>query len=213
MDADSGLAQHSPAVIAILRGVLPGQVVEIGQALVNAGIRIVEVTLNSPQPLESIERLAASIGDRALIGAGTVLDVASVNDVAVAGAKFVVSPSTDPAVIAQAIKHGLEPLPGAMTPTEALTAVAAGARHLKLFPANSLRSSHIRALHDVLSPACRIWAVGGVTADNLGLWIENGAFGVGVGGSLYRPGRSTKDVRQRAEEFIKSWRSTPPGTE
>jgi 2-dehydro-3-deoxyphosphogalactonate aldolase len=202
MDSGSRLAQHSPAIVAILRGIEPGEAVEIGKALVDAGIRIVEVPLNSPDALTSIERLAASFDDDVLVGAGTVLTVDSVDAVATAGAQFVVSPNTDAAVIARTLERGLDPMPGVMTPTEAMAAVAAGARHLKLFPAGSIGDGHIRALRDVLPSDCCVWAVGGVSATNVAQWIERGAFGVGVGSALYRPGHDTGEVRQRAARLL-----------
>jgi 2-dehydro-3-deoxyphosphogalactonate aldolase len=197
--------QCSPAIVAILRGIGPGEVVDVGKALVDAGIRIVEVPLNSPDALRSIERLAAVVEGDVLVGAGTVLTVASVDDVATAGAQFVVSPNTDGAVIARTLERGLESMPGAMTPTEAMVAVDAGARHLKVFPASSVGVGHIRALRDVLPTDCCVWAVGGVSAANLAQWAERGAFGVGVGSSLYRPGRSAGEVRKRAAELVGLW--------
>jgi 2-dehydro-3-deoxyphosphogalactonate aldolase len=206
MDKASRLIHCLPSIVAILRGVEPGEAVDIGQALVEAGIRIVEVPLNSPDALTSIERLATSVGSDTLVGAGTVLTARSVDDVAAAGGKFVVSPNTDAGVITRALEKGLESMPGAMTPTEALSAISAGARHLKIFPAGSVGASHIRALRDVIPADCRIWAVGGVSVANLADWFEFGAFGVGIGGSLYRPGRSADDVRRRAEELVAAWR-------
>lgn len=206
MNKESELTHCSPAIVAILRGVEPGEVVAIGRALVDAGIRIVEVPLNSPEALKSIARLVTSVGSDTLVGAGTVLTARSVDDVAAAGGKFVVSPNTDASVITRTLEKGLEPMPGAMTPTEALAAISAGARHLKIFPADSVGASHIRALRDVIPPDCRIWAVGGVSVANLPDWIEFGAFGVGIGGSLYRPGRSVDDVRRRADELVVAWR-------
>jgi 2-dehydro-3-deoxyphosphogalactonate aldolase len=205
MSPGSRLTQCSPAIVAILRGIEPSEVVEVGKALVHAGIRIIEVPLNSPDALRSIERLAASVEGEIMVGAGTVLTAASVDDVATAGAQFVVSPNTDGAVIARTLERGLESMPGAMTPTEAMTAVHAGARHLKVFPASSVGLGHIRALRDVLPPDCCVWAVGGVSATNLAQWAERGAFGVGVGSSLYRPGRSASDVRKRAAELVGLW--------
>jgi 2-dehydro-3-deoxyphosphogalactonate aldolase len=202
MDPTSRLTHYSPAIVAILRGIEPREVVEVGKALVDAGIRIVEVPLNSPQALTSIERLAISLEGDALVGAGTVLTAASVDDVATAGAKFVVSPTTDATVIARTLKRGLDPMPGIMTPTEAMTAIAAGARHLKLFPASSLGEGHIHALRDVLPRDSYIWAVGGINAENLAQWTRRGAFGVGVGSSLYRPGRSAGEVRKCAAELV-----------
>ena len=204
--SESALEQHSPAIAAILRGIRPGEVVGIGEALVQAGLRIIEVPLNSPEALASIEKLASSVGDRALIGAGTVLDKRSVDAVAAAGAKFAVAPNTSPEVISRALDLGIEPMPGFMTPTEAFSALSAGARHLKLFPASSLGFGHISALRDVLPVDCRIWAVGGVSASNVSQWVASGAYGVAVGGSLFRPGHSAADARERAEELLHAWR-------
>ena len=205
MKHESALGQQSPAIVAILRGIRPDEVVEIGRTLVDAGITIVEVPLNSPDALSSIKRLARSIGSNALVGAGTVLTPGAVNEVAASGAKFVVSPNFDPAVIARAQKLELEPMPGVMSPTEAMGAVAAGARHLKLFPAASVGSGHIRALLDILPGECHLWAVGGVNAGNVPQWSERGAFGVGVGGALYRPGMNISAVRQKAGELVGAW--------
>lgn len=202
MTALSRLAQHPPPLVAILRGIEPDEVIDTGRALFDAGVRIVEVPLNSPRALQSIELLAAALGKDMLVGAGTVLTVASVDDAAGAGAQFIVSPNTDSAVIAQTLMHRLDAMPGALTPTEALAAVAAGARQLKLFPAGSVSSGHIHALRDVLPCNCPIWAVGGVSAANLAQWIERGAFGVGVGGSLYRPGRRPREVYKLAAEMV-----------
>lgn len=204
MSHTSTLTHYSPAIVAILRGIEPREVVEVGKALLDAGIRNIEVPLNSPQALTSIERLAASLEGDALIGAGTVLAAASVDDAATAGAKFVVSPNTDVTVIARALHRGLDSMPGIMTPTEAMAAIAAGAKHLKLFPANSVGDGHIRALRDVLPPDCYIWAVGGISAANLEQWMGRGAFGVGVGSSLYRPGRKAGEVGECAAGLVES---------
>jgi 2-dehydro-3-deoxyphosphogalactonate aldolase len=206
LHSESALEKHSPAIAAILRGIRPGEVAEIGEALLQAGLSIIEVPLNSPEALASIEKLAASVGDRALIGAGTVLDTRSVDAVAAAGARFAVAPNASPEVISRALDLGIEPMPGFMTPTEAFAALAAGARQLKLFPASSLGFGHIRAVRDVLPVDCRIWAVGGVSAANVSQWVASGAYGVAVGGSLYRPGRSARDVRERVEELVHAWR-------
>lgn len=207
MTLNSQLEHGSPAIIAILRGVRPDEVVDIGRALVDAGIRIIEVPLNSPQPLASIERLAASVGDHALIGAGTVVSANAVDAVAAAGGRLIVSPNTDPAVISRALQRGLDPLPGAMTPTEAFAAIAAGARHLKLFPGGSSGPTHLRALREVLPVECSVWAVGGANASNLSQWIAAGATGVGIGSSLYRSGISVDVVRAHAAELIAAWRA------
>ena len=207
MKHGSALEQHSPAIVAILRGIRPDEAVEVGKGLVDAGIRIVEVPLNSPEALKSIDRLAHGIGRNAMVGAGTVLTCGAVEDAAAAGAKFVVAPNCVPAVIARTLELNLEPMPGVMSPTEAIEAVTAGARHLKLFPAASLGHGHMRALLDVLPGYCRLWAVGGVSARNAAQWAARGAFGVGVGSSLYRPGTGVSDIRRQAAELVGIWQS------
>lgn len=205
MSLQTQLRDGAPAIVAILRGVQPDEVIEIAQALIDAGIRIIEVPLNSPQPLDSIERLATTFGTQALIGAGTVLTASDVDAVAAAGGKLIVSPNTDPSVIQRAISRGMDALPGVMTPTEAFTAIAAGASNLKLFPASSAGPAHLRALREVLPSTCNMWAVGGVGADNLSEWIAAGACGIGVGGSLYRPGASAPAVREKADALVSAW--------
>lgn len=213
MTLSSQLEHGSPGIIAILRGVRPDEVVAIGRALVDAGVRIIEVPLNSPQPLASIERLAGSVGEDVLIGAGTVLSAGAVDAVADAGGQLIVSPNTDAAVIARALQRGLEPLPGAMTPTEAFAAFSAGARHIKLFPGSSSGPAHLRALREVLPVECSVWAVGGASATNLSQWITAGAVGIGIGSSLYQPGVGVDAVHARAIELVTAWRAARnPGT-
>ena len=200
------LLQHNaPRLIAILRGVETSQVVSIGTALIGAGIRIIEVPLNSPNPLASIERLASAFGERALIGAGTVLSVASVEDVVAVGAKLIVAPNTHAAVIERACALELDVIPGFGTATEAFIAIAAGARDLKLFPAGALGPGYLKSLREVLPPGIRLWAVGGVGAANLQSWRQNGVAGIGVGGALYRPGDTAEMVAARAQELVSAW--------
>lgn len=206
MTLGTRLRQDAPAIVAILRGVRPEEVVDIGHALLDAGIRIIEVPLNSPQPLASIERLVLALGERALIGAGTVVSVDDVDSVAAAGGRLIVAPNTNVQVIVHALERGLDMLPGAMTPSEAFAAVAAGARHLKLFPAGSGGPTHLRAMREVLPADRKLWAVGGVDRSNIGQWIAAGAGGVGVGGSLYRPGASPELAHGRAAELVAAWR-------
>ena len=205
MTLNARLESGSPAIVAILRGVRPDEVLEVGRTLFDAGIRIIEVPLNSPEPLISIQRLAAALGDQALIGAGTVLSARSVDDVASAGGRLIVAPNADPVVIGRAVTHGLEVLPGVMTPTEAFAAIAAGAVHIKLFPGSSTGPAFVRALRDVLPAQCRVWAVGGASATNLHEWLAAGATGIGVGGALYRPGVDLDSLRLRANELIAAW--------
>jgi 2-dehydro-3-deoxyphosphogalactonate aldolase len=207
MTLNSLLQQGAPPIVAILRGVQPDEVLEIGRALIEAGIRIIEVPLNSPQPLLSIERLAARHGNDALIGAGTVTSVDAVNAVATAGGKLMVSPNFDRAVVERALELGMDALPGVMTPTEAFAAIAAGAQHIKLFPGSSAGIAHLRALREVLPTHSRVWAVGGANAANFGEWLTAGAIGIGIGGALYKPGIGTADVRARAIELVDAWRA------
>jgi 2-dehydro-3-deoxyphosphogalactonate aldolase len=202
---DQLLDAGAPPVVSILRGVTSAEVVEIGAALVAAGIRIIEVPLNSPDPFASIEALQAEFGNQALIGAGTVLDAASVERLAQTGAKLMVAPNTNAAVIARAIELRLEPLPGFLTPSEAFAAIAAGASRLKLFPASSFGPAYLRALREVLPADIGVWAVGGVDAANLAEWIGAGAEGVALGGSLYRPGTSAADVAAKAMRVVAAW--------
>lgn len=208
MSLQTQLRDGAPAIVAILRGVQPDEVIEIAQALIDAGIRIIEVPLNSPRPLVSIERLAATFGAQALIGAGTVLSAADADSVGAAGGKLIVSPNTNPAVIERSVSHGLDVLPGIMTPSEAFTAIAAGASHLKLFPGGSTGPAHLRALREVLPTHCSVWAVGGVGAANLSEWLSAGAVGIGVGGSLYRQGARASAVRETADKLVSAWRAS-----
>lgn len=159
-----------PPIVAILRGVKPDEVVDIAAALVEAGVGAIEVPLNSPDPVESIRRLCDAFGDRALCGAGTVLTPDAVDAVAEAGGRLIVTPNTDPAVIAHAVARGLTVMPGFATPTEAFAAVKAGARALKLFPAGTFGPGHIKAVKDVLPREVAVYAVGGVGASNLDAW-------------------------------------------
>lgn len=193
--ADAGL-------IAILRGLRPAEAVAMGEALVAAGIRAIEVPLNSPDPLESISRLAAALGDEALIGAGTVLTAADVGAVAATGARFLVAPNFNAAVVAEAHRHGLEVAPGCFTPTEALAALAAGADALKLFPAELASPAGLRALRAVLPAATAVFPVGGIDASAFPAWLAAGARGFGLGSSLYRPGDPPEVVGARAAALV-----------
>jgi 2-dehydro-3-deoxyphosphogalactonate aldolase len=206
MNLSAHLSQGAPPIIAVLRGIKPAEAVGVGNVLIDAGISIIEVTLNSPDPLTSIELLQREFGARAVIGAGTVLAPRQVEEVARVGGQLIVSPNVDVEVIARTAALGLESLPGFQTATEALAAVAAGAVHLKLFPAASVGPGHIKALRDVLPPRTEIWAVGGVAAHNLREWLSLGARGIGAGGSLYKPGDSISAVSERACALIDNWR-------
>ncbi len=189
-------------IVAILRGLRPDEAVAHAEALFDAGVRAVEVPLNSPDPLLSIAAIAGAFGDRMAVGAGTVLTPAQVDDVAKAGGRLIVSPNTDPIVIRRTVERGLVPAPGFATATEAFTAYAAGARHLKLFPAASYGPGHLKQLKAVLPVDAFVWAVGGVGPDNLAAWRAAGAHAFGIGGELYRPGQSAADTRSRGAEMV-----------
>jgi 2-dehydro-3-deoxyphosphogalactonate aldolase len=199
---DESIASGALPVVAILRGVQPDEAIAVGTALVNAGVTLIEVPLNSPRPFESIARLVDALGSQATIGAGTVLDIAEVAELTRIGARLVVSPNCDPVVIAASLAAGIAPLPGVMTPSEAFAAIKAGAKRLKLFPAGSASPAHCRALREVLPSDVGIWAVGGIDADNLGSWFNAGCEGIGLGGSLYRPGETPGEVGMKASRII-----------
>ena len=189
-------------LIAIVRGVTPDEAVEVGEALVAAGIRIIEVPLNSPDPFVSIERLARALGDRATIGAGTVLHAAEVARVVDAGGALVVAPNSDPAVIAATAAAGLVSAPGYFTPSEAFAALAAGAHVLKLFPAEAASPAVLKAQRAVLPKDVPVLPVGGITPEAMAAWTAGGADGFGLGGGLYAPGRRAADVGERASAYV-----------
>ena len=199
---DALLAEKAPPLVAILRGVQPHEALAIGAALIEAGVRILEVPLNSPDPFASIAALQVEFGECALIGAGTVLDLAAVEQLAATGARLMVTPNTNPAVIARGVGLGLEPMPGFLTPTEAFAALAAGARRIKLFPAIVQGPSYLKALREVLPKSCGIWAVGGIDIGNARDWIAAGAEGVAAGGSIYKPGMTATQVGERARALV-----------
>jgi 2-dehydro-3-deoxyphosphogalactonate aldolase len=192
-------------LVAILRGLTPEEAVGIGQAIVDAGFRILEVPLNSPRPFESIALLADAFGDRCLIGAGTVLLPAQVRDVAAAGGKVIVMPHADTAVIAEAKRAGLLCLPGVATPTEAFAALNAGADALKIFPAEHIPPAIVKAWRAILPRDVALLPVGGITPDNMGPYVDAGVRGFGIGSALYAPGRSVADTAARAKSFAAAW--------
>lgn len=189
-------------LIAILRGVKPDEIVAIGDALVAAGVGIIEIPLNSPDPLRSIATLAKHLGDTALVGAGTVLTVGQVGDVAAAGGRIIVSPSTDYDVIAATAAEGLVSAPGYFTPSEAFLALKAGAHALKLFPAEAASPAVVRAQRAVLPKDVPLLIVGGVKPDAVGIWFDAGADGFGLGSALYKPGQSADQVGLQARDFV-----------
>jgi 2-dehydro-3-deoxyphosphogalactonate aldolase len=193
-------------LVAIIRGVTPDEVEAIGDALYGAGIRIVEVPLNSPDPLESIRRLAARFGDRALIGAGTVLEPGQVEEVRAAGGRIIVSPSTYASVIEATARAGLVSSPGFFTPSEAFEALRAGAHALKLFPAENASPKTVKAMRAVLPKEVPLLVVGGVAPDTMRPWIEAGADGFGLGSGLYKPGQSAEETAMRARAYVEGLR-------
>ncbi len=200
--ADFDAAFARCPLIAILRGVTPGEVVPIGEALVDAGFTLIEVPLNSPEPLESIRRLSQALAGRAVVGAGTVLDTASVDAVAEAGGTLIISPNADTGVIAAAAARELVAVPGIATPTEAFAALKAGAAALKLFPAEAFAPPVIKAMRAVLPADVRILPVGGIAPDNMAPWTAAGAAGFGLGSALYKPGLSDEQVGANARAFV-----------
>ena len=189
-------------LVAITRGVSPDEAEAIGDAIYEGGIRIIEVPLNSPEPLESIRRLAARMGERALVGAGTVLDPADVARVKEAGGRLIVSPNTYAEVIAATVAAGLVSSPGYFTPSEAFDALRAGAHALKLFPAENASPATVKAQRAVLPKDVPLLVVGGVKPDGLRPWLEAGANGFGLGSGLYAPGRSAEETAMRARAYV-----------
>ncbi|MFC7498529.1 2-dehydro-3-deoxy-6-phosphogalactonate aldolase [Enterovirga sp. GCM10030262] len=189
-------------LVAIVRGIRPEEAGDIGEALIAAGIRIIEVPLNSPEPFKSIRRLAMAVGDRALIGAGTVLDPIDVARVAEAGGRLIVSPNTDVAVIEATVSAGLASSPGYFTPSEAFTAIKAGADALKLFPAEGASPALVKAQRAVLPKDVPLLVVGGVTPASMGPWLDAGADGFGLGSGIYKPGQSAEQVGEQARPYV-----------
>jgi 2-dehydro-3-deoxyphosphogalactonate aldolase len=189
-------------LVAIIRGVTPGEAEEIGSALWEAGVRIIEVPLNSPDPFASIERLARSLGDRALVGAGTVLRPEQVAQVRDAGGQVIVSPNTYTPVIEAAVAAGMVSLPGYFTPSEAFDALRAGATGLKLFPAEGASPAVLKGQRAVLPRDVPVLVVGGVKPDTMQPWLDAGANGFGLGGGLYVPGQSVEDTAAKARAYV-----------
>lgn len=189
-------------LIAILRGVKPDEVEAIGDALVEAGFTLIEVPMNSPDPLDSIARLARRLEGRAVVGAGTVLTEGQVEQVRAVGGTMVISPNANARVIAASAEAGMVSLPGVVTPTEAFAAIEAGATALKLFPAEGSSPQVLKAMRAVLPKDMRLLPVGGIAPDNMGPWRDAGAAGFGLGSALYKPDFTAAEVGARAKAFV-----------
>jgi 2-dehydro-3-deoxyphosphogalactonate aldolase len=192
-------------LIAILRGITPEEAGPVAHALATAGFAIIEVPLNSPRPLDSIRSLSVELGDTRLIGAGTVMAPTQVNEIGRAGGRLIVMPHSDPVTVRAAKAAGLACLPGVATPTEGFAALENGADALKLFPAEELGPSVIRAWRAVFPPETLFIPVGGITPQNLASYWDAGADGFGLGSALYKPGMRVEDVSSRARVFIDAW--------
>ncbi|MDB5941475.1 MAG: 2-keto-3-deoxy-phosphogalactonate aldolase [Ramlibacter sp.] len=200
-------AMDALPLVAILRGLQPREAADVGAALVDAGFRIIEVPLNSPQPLNSIAALAQRF-PQALVGAGTVLTVKDVADVKAAGGELVVAPNFNPAVVAEAVRLGMVCLPGVLTASEAFAALEAGAAGLKLFPAEMIPPAAVKALRAVIAPEVALLPVGGIATDNMAQYRAAGASGFGIGSALYTPGRPHQEVGEAALRFAQAWTGT-----
>lgn len=192
-------------LIAILRGITPGEAPAITEALIEAGITAIEIPLNSPDPLTSIAEIVRRFGDHALIGAGTVVDRPSVDRLADIGAKLVVSPNCDPEIIAATKSADMLSFPGVFTATECFAALKAGADGLKIFPATIMGPEGVAALKAVLPASAAVYAVGGASRDNFALWRDAGVQGFGIGSALYKPGVGAAEVAQRARDLVTAY--------
>jgi 2-dehydro-3-deoxyphosphogalactonate aldolase len=193
-------------LVAILRGVRPNEAVDIGQALYAEGFRLIEVPVNSPEALASVEALHAALPPDAVLGAGTVLDAALLAPLRAAGGRLVVMPHTAPGLIRAARDAGLVCIPGAATPSEVFAALEAGADTVKLFPAELVSPAVVKALRAVLPASVRLLPVGGITPASMAAYRAAGADGFGLGGALYRPGQNAAEVARQARDFVSAWR-------
>jgi 2-dehydro-3-deoxyphosphogalactonate aldolase len=197
-------------IIAILRGITPEEAEPIGEALLEAGLTTIEIPLNSPRPLQSIALLAKRFGTVATIGAGTVLTIGEVRDVANAGGRIIVSPGFDAEVVAEARSQKLASWPGVLTPSECFAALKAGADGLKIFPCSVVGPAGVKAMRAVLPPETPVYAVGGAGPANFGTWFAAGINGFGIGTALYEPRRPLAQLRQAARDIVQAYDSAKP---
>ncbi len=202
----SEIPADDSALVAILRGVLPERVMAVANVIYAAGFRAIEVPLNSPDPFKSIAALAASAKPDCWVGAGTVLNPGDVRRTHAAGGRLIVAPNVDAEVIREAIRLGMQILPGVATATEAFAALSAGAKQLKLFPASTYGPRHLTALRAVLPGETGLLAVGGVAADQIADWLIAGASGFGFGSELFRPEYPLEDIERRARLLVRTFR-------
>ncbi len=199
-------AVEAMPLVAVLRGITPDEAIPVADALTSAGFTILEVTLNSPDPFNSIKQLVNHCADDVLVGAGTVLEASETDELARIGAKLVITPNTDVDVIKGAVRNNLIPVIGCMTPTEALLAMKTGARAIKVFPAARMGAAYLKDISAVLPSGTQIIPTGGVTTENMNEFFSAGAAGVGLGSNLYKSGRSADDIHKIASELVAEWR-------
>ncbi len=206
--AHDTLKQHrAMPLVAILRGLDPASAVAVGEALVHSGFRILEVPLNRPGALDCIASLTRALPADTLVGGGTMLTVQDVDAVQAAGGRLMVSPNCDVRVIRRAVELGMVCAPGVATPSEAFTALEAGAHALKLFPAEMVGHGGLKAMKSVLPSGIDLWPVGGITPESMGPWVAAGATGFGIGSQLYAPGKSAADVLVKAQQYVQAWQA------
>ena len=203
-------AQSALPLVAILRGIRPQEAVDIGVALVEAGFRLIEVPLNSPDPFTSIAALRQALPDEVLVGAGTVLDLAQIGQLCGCGGELVIMPHADLALIRAAKAAGLLCVPGIVSPTEAFAALAAGADALKIFPAELVTPAILKAMRAVLPKGIGLLPVGGIKPESLKPYVDAGATGFGLGSALYKPGMTVEQTASMARQFVAAWRAIHP---
>lgn len=203
-------AQSVLPLVAILRGIRPQEAVDIGVSLVEAGFRLIEVPLNSPDPFTSIAALRQALPNEVLVGAGTVLELAQIGPLCDCGTELVVMPHADLALIRAAKAAGLICLPGIVSPTEAFAALAAGADALKIFPAELVTPAVLKSMRAVLPKGIGLLPVGGIKPESIEAYVDAGATGFGLGSALYKPGMTAEQTASTARQFVAAWRTAHP---